>query len=81
MSSVREFVLDSLQKEYSFKKDVDVDSINYIEEGYMDSLELLQFIGEIEDEFSVTFTDAEMESNEFHTVGGIIALIESKVGG
>ena len=76
---VREFVLERLQREYSFKEGVNVDEINYIEEGYMDSLGLLQFIGELEDEFSICFTDEEMESMDFRIVGKLISLIEEKM--
>lgn len=78
MSEVREYVLDALQREYTFKAGVDVDSINYIEEGYMDSLGLLQFIVELEDEFGITFTEEELASPEFRKVGSLIALIEEK---
>lgn len=79
MSEVREYILDALQREYSFKKDADVDNINYIEEGYMDSLGLVQFIAELEDEFGVEFAEAELESPDFKKVGTLIALIENKL--
>ena len=79
MSKVREYVLDALQREYSFKQDVDVDSIRYIDEGYMDSLGLVQFIIELEDEFGVEFSEEEMASPEFRRVGSLIALIEGKL--
>ncbi len=80
MSKVREYVLDALQREYSFKEGVDIDKINYVEEGYMDSLGLLRFIGELEDEFSIEFTDDELFSSSFRVVGELISLIEEKVG-
>lgn len=81
MSKVREYVLETLQREYDFKEGTDIDFINYVEQGYMDSLGLLRFIGELEDEFSVEFTDEELESNDFRIVGKLIAMIEAKVGG
>lgn len=80
MEDVREYVLEILQREYSFKKDVDVDSINYVEEGYMDSIGLVQFIGELEDEFGIEFTDEELESESFQVVGSLISMIERKRG-
>ena len=80
MSEVREFIIDRLQREYSFKDGVDIDRINYIDEGYMDSLGLLQFIGEIEDEFGIIFSDEEMESQSFRIVGELISLVKSKMG-
>lgn len=81
MSAVREYVLEALQKEYSFKDGVDVDSINYIEEGYMDSLGLLQFIVELEAEFGIAFTEEELASPEFRRVGALIGMIEAKMQG
>ena len=81
MSEVREYVLDVLQREYSFKDDVNVDSINYIEDGYMDSLGLIQFIAELEDEFDIEFTEEEMDSNAFRVVGSLIEMIEAKIAG
>lgn len=80
MSEVREFVLDSLQREYTFKSGINVDQINFIEEGYMDSLGLLQFIAELEDEFGIEFTDEELNSSAFRTVGSLIGFIEKKTG-
>ncbi len=80
MSNVREYVLDALQREYSFKDGVDIDKINYVEEGYMDSLGLLRFIGELEDEFSIEFNDDELFSSSFRVVGELISMIEKKVG-
>ncbi len=78
MEDVRTFVLEELQKEYSLKKDGDVDSIDYVAEGYMDSLGLLQFIAQIEDEFSIEFTEEELSSTEFKVVGSLIRMIEAK---
>ena len=79
MSRVREFILDRLQREYSFKDGTDIDAINFVDEGYMDSLGLLQFIGEMEDEFGIEFTDEELESGSFRIVGELIAMVEKKL--
>lgn len=79
MNRVREFILDRLQREYSFRDGTDVDEINFVDEGYMDSLGLLQFIGETEDEFGIEFTDEELESGSFRIVGELIAMVEKKL--
>lgn len=80
MEQVREFILDRLQKEYSFKEGTDIEKINYVEEGYMDSLGLIQFIGELEDEFDIEFSDEEMMEDSFRIVGSLIDLVTKKVG-
>ena len=79
MSRAREFILDRLQREYSLKDGTDIDQINFVDEGYMDSLGLLQFIGEMEDEFGIEFTDEELESGAFRIVGELIAMVEKKL--
>ncbi len=79
MNKIRKYVLDALQREYSFKDGVHVDEINFIEEGYMDSLKLIQFVVELEDEFGIEFSEKEMDSSEFRKVGSLIALIEEKI--
>lgn len=76
---IKGYVLSILQKKYSLDQSVDLESFNYVESGYVDSLGLLQFIVELEDKFSIEFTDDEMTSPEFHTVGGIVKIIEDKV--
>lgn len=80
MAEVREFILDRLQKEYSFKEGTEIEKINYVEEGYMDSLGLIQFIGELEDEFDIEFSDEEMMDDSFRVVGSLIDLVTKKVG-
>lgn len=79
MTDVREFVLEALQREYTFEEGVNVDEINFVDDGYMDSLGLVQFVAEIEDEFEIEFTEEEMETDEFRTVGTLIKMIENKI--
>lgn len=74
----REYILMMLQREYSFKEGADVDDIDYIEEGYMDSIGLVQFIIDLEAEYDIQFTDEELSSKEFRTVGKLIEMVEKK---
>ena len=76
---IDETVMSLLQKKYSFSPDVDLDHFNYIESGFVDSIGIIQFIAELEDIFSIEFTDEETMSPEFSTVGGVIRIIEEKV--
>ena len=80
MSDIREFIVDELQKEYSIGADVDIDELDYIASGYINSLGIVQFVVTLEDEFGIEFTDEEMESDEFRKVGTLVKLIESKIG-
>lgn len=80
MKTIRDFVLNYLQKEYTFPDGADVDAINYVENGYIDSLALIKFVVELEDEFKIEFSDSELSSPAFKSVGGLIKLVEGKVG-
>ena len=53
----------------------------YVEEGYIDSLGLIQFIAVIEDEFGITFTDEDLGSEDIKVVGKMAELIASKMEG
>ena len=80
MANVKEFVLDYIQREYSLPEGIDVMAFNYIDSGYIDSMGLIQFIATIEDEFGISFSDEELESDDVKVVGKFIALIEKKIG-
>ena len=78
MDTVKNFVIDYIQREYTVPEEIDILALNYIEEGYIDSLGLLQFIATIEDEFGIEFTDEELASSKIQVVGALIEIIESK---
>jgi acyl carrier protein len=78
LKNVKDFVLGYIQKEYSIDESVDILSMNYVEAGYIDSLALVKFIAEIEDEFNIIFTDDELADPSFRIVGDLIAIIERK---
>ncbi len=78
MKTVREFVIDYLQKEYAFPDGTDKDTINYVESGYIDSIGLIKFVVELEDEFGIEFTNEELASPDFKITGGLIKLAEEK---
>lgn len=79
MDKVKEFVIEYIQREYTVSEEIDIMALNYIEEGYIDSMGLLQFIATIEDEFEIEFTDEELASAGIQVVGELIEIIESKL--
>ena len=81
MERVAEFIVDYIQREYTIPDGIDIKKVNYVDEGYIDSLGLIQFISIIEDEFGIAFTDKELASQGIKTVGGLIDLIVSKMEG
>lgn len=79
MSNVKDFIIDFIQKEYTFPAGADIMKIDYRAEGYIDSMGMIMFIASIEDEFGVEFNDDDMIRPEINTVGGIISITEEKI--
>ena len=77
--NVKEVIMNLIQKKYTIDETVDLEKFNYIESGFVDSLGIIQFIAELEDEFSIEFSDEELASTEFKTVGGVIKIVEEKI--
>lgn len=78
MNKIKEFVVEYIQREYTFPAGTDIMSLNYVESGYVDSLGLIQFIATIEDEFGIEFTDEDVENPDIKVVGTLIDMIEKK---
>lgn len=79
MNNVKEFVIDYLEREYQLPADVDLDSFDYIESGYVDSMGFIQFIAMLEDEFDIEFTDDELSDKANQITGNLIKLVEEKI--
>lgn len=79
MEKIKEFIVEYIQREYTLPGDVDITNLNYAEEGYIDSLGLIQFITVIEDEFGIIFTDEELASEDVKVVGKMAELVYAKM--
>lgn len=76
---VRDIVIRELQKKTEIENVDNIDNINYIEDGYIDSLGIIQFIVTLEETFDIEFTNEEVDSDEFKRVGDLIKIIERKI--
>ena len=79
MEEIREAILEFVEREYKLPDDIDLDSYDYVENGYVDSMGLVQFVAILEDQFDIEFTKEELLSSEFKTVGGLEKMISSKL--
>ena len=79
MENVKDFVIDYIQREYTIPDDIDIINLNFVEEGYVDSLGLVQFIYTLEDEFGISFSDDDLQNPEIKVVGKLINIVESKM--
>lgn len=79
MNNVSDFIIGLLQKKYPLETNIDIETLNYVESGYVDSLGIIQFIVQIEDEFGIEFSDEELSAPSSKIVGELIKLVERKV--
>ena len=79
MQDVKEFVTGYIQREYTVPEDKDIMALNFIEEGYIDSMGYIQVISTIEDEFGVEFEVEDMENPDLRIVGNLIEFINKKL--
>lgn len=79
MENVKDFIIEYIQREYTIPDDIDIINLNFVEEGYVDSLGLVQFIYTLEDEFGISFSDDDLQNPDIKVVGKLIAVVESKM--
>jgi len=58
--------------------DQEIRDYRYLDAGHVDSLNIMQFILEIEESFGISLLAEDTQSDEFRTIGGIITLVERK---
>jgi len=76
---IKNFVIHAIEKKGKLPKKCDIDSFNYIDSGYVDSMRLIKFMLIIEAEFDIELTESDMETPEFKTIGGLVGIIKNKV--
>lgn len=76
---VKEYILELLQKNYDIQGDIDIDNLNFVEEGFISSLGIIQFIIDIEEKYNIRFTEEELASEQIRIVGSLVKLIEYKM--
>ncbi len=76
--SIRSFVRELLEKKSRLPKGFD-DTSDFIQTGIMDSIGIIKFILELESRFDIEITDADIESDEFRSIQGLVAMIHRKV--
>jgi methoxymalonate biosynthesis acyl carrier protein len=62
-----------------FRGDVSqLPSINYFDAGLLTSLEVIEFVSEIEEQFRVHFSEQDFQDPRFVTVAGLVELIAER---
>ena len=66
------------QKGIEVENTADVEKVRYLEEGWLDSFDLFDFLTYLEQEFNIEFQPEELQKDEFRTIGGVINFIVKK---
>lgn len=77
---IRQFIIKYISKKGKLPKDINIDEFNYIDTGYVDSMGILKFVVDLEQEFDVQISDDDIMLPEFKTIGGLVKIIEEKRG-
>lgn len=80
MSNIKEFIVKYISKKGKLPQNINLDEFNYIDTGYVDSMGLLKFVVELEQEFDIQICDDDIMLPEFKTIGGLANMIELKMG-
>lgn len=76
--SIKKFIIQLIEKNEKLPSNIDIDSFDYIESGYVDSMGLVKFIVNIETFYGIELTDSDIESSQFKTIGGLVSIIDKK---
>jgi acyl carrier protein len=70
------FIDNSNIKEEEIKKNL---SLNYFENGWIDSFKFIKFIADIEEYFGITFSNDEFQDRDFATAAGLAKIIKLRI--
>jgi len=76
---VKQFILKQLEKKAPLPPDKELPAYRYLDRGHVDSIGLVKFIFELEDEFGIELSPEDTQSDEFRTIGGLITLVNRKI--
>ena len=75
---IKQFIVGYLPQEHAVE---DIDALNFVDSGPLDSFGILSMVMDVESRFSVKLTPAELLNEESKTVGGLVQLIAGKCAG
>lgn len=78
-NSVLEVIVSFLAKKGKVVTGCNLDQMDYLDEGYVDSIGVIQFVAHLEDRFGIDFSDDDLGSQSFRTIGGLREMVESKL--
>jgi acyl carrier protein len=77
-----DFIISYLEKKGELPQDkTALQGCRYLDLGLVSSFEIINFIMELEDEFSISFTPEDTQSDQFRIIGGVATMITEKQAG
>jgi len=76
---IKQFILKQLEKKAPLPPEDAISAYRYLDRGHVDSIGLVKFIFELEDEFGIELSPEDTQSDEFRTIGGLITLVNRKI--
>lgn len=77
---VYDFIVQLLEEKGAVPEHSAMATYRYLENGHIDSLAFIKFIFRIEERFHIQLSEAEILGDRIKTVGGLVALVEEKLG-
>lgn len=78
VADTRDEIKSYIEKEFPGSSDVDLDTVDLLEEEIVDSLGIFTLISFIEDKFDVSIDPADINLDNFQTLDTITELVESR---
>lgn len=76
---IEEFIASVLVKKQAIPTNVAFQDYRYIESGHIDSLGIMKFILQIENQFQIEINDEDMLTDSFQFIGGLVKIIQNKL--
>ena len=78
--SVRDDLLDYINENFMYLQPdrILADSDSLLELGVIDSTGVVELVGEVEERYGITVDDAEITEENFGSLAGLVAFVESK---
>ena len=77
MDIQKEIIKHFSQKDLpSFPSQRELLKYDYIKSGLLDSVQVIDLIGFLEDTFTIRLTDDDLQSERFRTIGGVIEIVK-----
>ena len=74
-----DIILKYIEKKKKIPEGTNLDSFDFVQAGYVDSMGFFMFTVELEERFDIYFSEDELKKVEFRTIGGLTDIIQNKL--